>query len=354
MRILDRYIGTAIAGSILMVATILIAVFTFFEFIDELDAIGKGNYRLRDMLEFSLLRAPSLAYEILPIAALVGSLIGLGNLVFNRELIAMRAAGVSLPQIIGSVMKASTIVVVIAVIIGEFISPYTEQLALQRRAFARYDQITFKANHGLWIRDGKNFINIRSILPDDVLGEIFIYEFDDDNRLRVSTYAKKAKFSGQHWMLDDIQQTTFEHDRVKSHKLDRARWRSPLRPGLVNMVTIEPENLSMWDLGKYIRYLDSNGQNTRRYQQAFWFKVIYPLAAAVMVFLSLPILLTTLKNIGIGPRIVIGSVVGLVFHITNQVAGHVGVVHQLPPALIIPLPTVLTLVAAFALMHRIR
>lgn len=353
MKLLDRYIGKVIASSILLVAAILIAAFTFFEFIDELDNIGLGNYGISQIAEFSLLRAPSLAYEIFPIAALVGSLIGLGNLVANNEMVVIRASGVSLQRTIFAVMKAALAIVVIALIVGELIAPVTEQLARQRRAFARYDQMTFDTKQGLWMRDGQSYVNIEKVLPDNRVAGVYIYEFDSRNRLQASTHAKSAQYANSQWMLHDIQQTVFQPNQVTNRTIKQATWKSPFRPNMVNMVAIEAQNLSTWDLTKYIRYLRENEQNTQRYEQALWVKIIYPAAAAVMVFLAIPIVLASLKNVSIGRRVVIGSFIGLAFHITNQAMGHVGVVYGLWPALIIPLPTIVTLLVGVGLMRRI-
>lgn len=351
--ILDRYLGSTVSKAVLAVAAVLIAAFTFFEFLDELDSLGVGRYGFAQVVEFSLLRAPGLAYKLLPIAALIGSLIALGGMVANREMMVIRAAGVSIRRTVFAVMKAALGLVLLALIVGEWVAPRTEEFARQRRAFAQYDQITFKSQNGFWIRDAENYINIRHVLPGDLLEDIFIYQFDPKHRLKASTYAKNARYDGRQWTLLDIERTVFEQQQAKKQQIRRAAWQSLFKPELINMLVVEPDNLSMRALFRYIQYLKRNAQSTQRYEQALWVKIAYPLAAAVMVLLAVPLVLSKPQATGVGHRILLGSLIGMGFHILNQTAGHLGVVYSLNPGFVTMLPTLATLFIALFLLHRV-
>jgi lipopolysaccharide export system permease protein len=349
MRLLDRYIGRTVAGGTFLVTLALIAIFSFFQFLDELDSVGRGRYGVVQAIEYVLLSVPSLVYEMLPMAALIGSLIGLGALTSNSEITVMRAAGVSLARIIFAVLKAAAVIVVIAVLIGEFVAPPSEALASHRRSVAIADQIALKTRHGFWARDSQSYINIRRILPGDRVEEIYIYEFDEDDRLTASTFAQKAFYRDGQWILEDIEQTFFSTDGLTRQHLERAHWHSLLRPELLSLVVIEPNNLSVWDLASTIRYLRSNDQNSLRYEQAFWVKVFYPLAAGVMVFLAIPLVLRAERSVSMGKRIVLGALIGLAFHILNQAGTHIGAVYNLAPIISVSFPTALTFFIALYL-----
>lgn len=105
MNLLDRYIGMAIAGSTLIVLLALLALFSFGSFVAELDVVGKGDYTLVHAAQYVLLTLPRLAYQLFPVIALLGSVIGLGILASNNELVVMRAAGISVMRIALSVMR---------------------------------------------------------------------------------------------------------------------------------------------------------------------------------------------------------------------------------------------------------
>ncbi len=352
MKILDRYIGRTIIASVSLVLLILVALFTFFDFVDELEGLGEGSYGLEQIIMFLLLRLPRLCYEMMPMAALVGTLMGLGMLVSNGEMAVIRAAGVSLNRIVFSVMKSAVIIMMIALIIGEFISPYTEQQARNGRSIAKADQIAMKSKYGFWARDGQSYINIRKILPGDRVEQIFIYEFDGSNRLRVSTSAQSAQYQEGKWLLEGIKQTEISDDEITSREIKQASWDSLLKPELLNVVLIKPENLSLIELGRYLTYLRDNNQNTLQYEQAMWIKMFYPLATAVMVFLAIPIVLGKLKSATVGRKVMLGCLIGLIFHIVNQASGQMGMLFEFYPILSAGVPTILTFVIGLFMLRR--
>ena len=95
MLILDKYIARHIILGILFVMGLLLSLFTVFAFMDELNRVGQGNYSTVHAIQYVLLLLPGLAYQLFPMAALLGSTIGLGMMASNSELTVMRAAGIS-------------------------------------------------------------------------------------------------------------------------------------------------------------------------------------------------------------------------------------------------------------------
>ena len=332
MRTIDRYIASNIIASILTVLLALLAIFIFFAVIDELEEVGRGSYGIAQVFLYVIMSAPSLAYELFPMAALIGSLLGLGSMMRNGEITVVRCAGVSKFRIIVSVMKAGALFIVIAVMIGELIAPPAEAYARQYRSLAINDRIALKTRNGFWARDAHSYINIREILPGDQLRNIFIHEFDDNSELRTSTHAKRARYVRDQWILEEISQTIFSETGIEKRTVDHAAWDSLLQPDLIAMVAIQPDNLSVWTLVKYIRFLHNNGQSAQRYEHVLWVKVTYPFTSAVMVFLAIPMILRASRSTTIGQWVLIGGLIGLGFHLLNQASGHLGVVFDIAPA----------------------
>jgi len=353
MRILDRYIGRTVIASSLTMLLVLVGIFAFFQFLDELENIGQGRYGIPQVIEYVALSMPYLAYQLFPMAALVGALLGLGVLVNHSEIPPTRAAGISLPRIVTAALKASLLLMLLAVIIGEFIAPVTEEMARTDRSIAMADQITLKSRYGFWSRDGSSYINIRKILPGDRIESIYIYEFDQSNRLRTSTYAKSASYQQGHWLLEEIRQSIIGDEQITRREARRAAWDSLLKPELLNIVLIRPESLSLWELVKYIDYLRTNGQRSLPYEQAMWVKLVYPLATVVMVLLAVPMVLGRVREVKLGQRVMLGALIGLLFHILNQTSSQLGMLYDFSPLLSATGPTLLTLVAALLLLRRV-
>ncbi|TVO75553.1 LPS export ABC transporter permease LptG [Sedimenticola selenatireducens] len=353
MRVLDRYIGVSVIVSILITLLILVVLVGFVTLMDELGAAGTGDYTTSDVFYYVLLILPRRAYEVFPMAVLLGSLVGLGSLASNSELIAMRAAGVSLARIIGSVLKAGMLAMLVVVVIGEAIAPNTEQYAERMRASKMSQQITLKSKYGFWARDGGSFVNIRQILPGSQLKDIYIYEFSEERELLVSTYAEFAQYADEHWLLRGIQQTRFLKNGVESRQLDEATWESLLNPNILNVVVVRPTMLPVWGLYQYIDFMHENGQEATIYEVAFWGKVIMPLVTLVMVFLAVPFVFGVLRSVGIGQRIFAGSLLGLAFFLLNKVLGHMAVVYSLNPLFAAAVPGLLFLGLGFWFVRRI-
>ncbi len=333
MRLIDRYVANNVIASTLTVLLTLLAIFTFFALIDELEDVGRGSYGIVNALIFVAMSAPSLAYELFPMAALIGSLLGLGTMMRNGEITVIRCAGVSKFRVVVSVMKAGALFVAAAVLVGEVIAPPAEAFARQYRSVAINDRITLKTHNGFWARDGDSYINIREILPGNRIEDIFIYEFDANSELRTSTHARRALYVDGQWVLEDIAQTIISETSIERRVVERAGWDSLLRPDLIAMIAIQPDSLSLWTLVKYIRFLRDNGQTARHYEHALWVKLVYPFATGVMVFLAIPMVLRASRSTTVGQRVLVGGLVGLGFHLLNQAAGHLGTVYEVAPAI---------------------
>lgn len=350
MKILDRYIGWNIVAATATVLLVLVSIFTFFAFIDQLEDLGRGNYGIGKILVFVMFSVPSLTYQLFPMAALIGSLIGFGTLMRNGELAVIRCVGVSKGRVVLAVVKAGLVLLATAMLVGEFIAPPSERFANDYRSIAINERVTFKSENGFWARDGNSYINIREILPGDQLRDVFIYEFGGDNRLKLSTYAEFARYAEGEWILENIAQTVLDEEGLQRRTLPEASWDSILKPDLLQMVTINPDSLSIWSLFKYSQFLRTNGQNAQRYEHVMWLKLAYPIATVVMVVLAVPMVMRASRSVTVGQRVLVGAIIGLGFHLLNQAAGHLGVVYEIPPFISATGPALMmTLVAAWLL-----
>lgn len=353
MTVLQRYIATTILSSTLLVLLVLLGLYTFMDFIAELEDLGKGHYQLAEIFSYIALSMPKRIYELLPIAALLGSVLGLGNLASQSELVAMRAAGISVQQINKAVMIVAVFLMIIAVFIGEVLRPPAEQKARELQSAAQTGTVGSRSDHGFWTRDGLHFNHIRQILPDGRFAGISIYEFDSQNRLRIVITAKEARYNDDSWTLTDVIQSTIDEKGVQVRAVEYANWQSQLNPGMANIVVVPPEFLPVWNLMKYISYLEDNYQQADQYKMAFWMKIMMPISSAVMVFLAVPFIFGPLRSAPVGGRILAGSLAGVGFHLFNQSFQHIGLVFGVLPWLSAAFPTLAFAVLGWYLMKKI-
>lgn len=352
MRRLDQHIGTTVLFSILVVAVIILGLDLLFAFINELDDLKKGDYSAMEALIYVLLTSPRRFYDMLPLSALVGCLVGLGTLASHSELTVMRAAGVSVARIIGSVMKPLLVLMVAGALIGEYVSPYTENLAESRRAIAQGSGEAIKSR-GLWHREGNDFIHINAVQPNGVLHGVTRYRFDGQRNLLETSFARRASAQEQGWLLEDVETTHFIEDGHTSTSRDlQQHWDVELSSELLKVVVLDPDLLSMAGIWRYQTYLAEQGLNNSQYWLAFWKKLLQPVATAALVFVAISFIFGPLRSVTLGQRVFTGVLVGFGFRIVQDLLGPSSLVFGFPPLIAVALPIAVLLVMGGVLMRR--
>jgi len=352
LRILDRYLGRAVLGGTTLTLAVLLPLLGFFILADEMDGVGEGNYFFLDALQFVALSMPRYAYQLFPIATLIGALVGLGSLAGSSELVAMRAAGVSIGRIIYAALKAGLLLALIAVGIGEGIAPVAEQTALQMRSLAKEGQVTLQSPYGFWARDGNAFVNIKEILSGTNLRDISIYELDDQRELSVATHASDARYVAGQWLLQDISLSRISESGIEVEHIDETGWNSLLDPSLLRIVVVEPHVLPVWGLWKYIQFMTVNEQDSGAYEVVFWGKIVQPFLIMAMIFVSIPILLGSSRSTGLGRRIFLGILVGIAFYLISRTFSYLSLLFELSPVVAAVTPPLLFLVGAMWVLRR--
>ncbi|PXX66117.1 lipopolysaccharide export system permease protein [Pseudomonas sp. LAMO17WK12:I10] len=348
---LDRYIGNSVLLAILAVLGIILGLASLFAFIDEMGS-ASDSYTVMDVLSFVALTAPRRLYEMLPMAALIGCLIGLGSLASNSELTIMRAAGVSIGRIVWAVMKPMLFLMVAGVLIGEYVAPATESQAQASRALAQGSGDAQSSKHGLWHRQGEEFIHINAVQPNGLLYGVTRYHFDDQRHMLSSSFARQARFEENYWQLSDVTTTYFREGSTEVINVPQERWDVALSPQLLSTVVMAPESLSISGLWGYIHYLADQGLNNGRYWLAFWVKVLQPLVTAALVLMAISFIFGPLRSVTLGQRVFTGVLVGFTFRIAQDLLGPSSLVFGFSPLFAVLVPAGICALAGAWLLRR--
>jgi len=351
VRKLDGYIGSSVFMAIIAVLGIILGLASLFAFIDEMSDIS-DTYTLWNASEFVLLTAPRRLYDMLPMAALIGCLIGLGSLASNSELTIMRAAGVSIGRIVWAVMKPMLVLMLAGVLIGEYVAPVTENKAQADRSLAQGGGEAQSSKRGLWHRQGEEFVHINTVQPNGLLLGVTRYRFDNERHMLSSSFARRAQYQDDHWQLTEVTSTLFRGDHTEVVQTPEERWDVALTPQLLNTVVMAPESLSITGLWDYIHYLSDQGLNNDRYWLAFWTKVLQPLVTAALVLMAISFIFGPLRSVTLGQRVFTGVLVGFVFRIAQDLLGPSSQVFGFPPLLAVLLPAGICALAGLWLLRR--
>ncbi|MDR1350749.1 MAG: LPS export ABC transporter permease LptG [Zoogloeaceae bacterium] len=363
MKIHERYLARELLLAILLVLMALLTLYAFFDTIESLKNVGRGQFSVQHAFLYVALRLPGRIYELMPIAVLIGALYALANLARHSELTVLRASGMSTFALLKLLFKAAGVFALAALFLGETLAPFSERAAQEIRTKAIYNVIAREFVSGLWVKDDRAFVNIRAATQDARLEGVRIYQFDDENRLNYVLEAEGGEFLGKgQWRLTGVVRTVLgdlktlrlenhsENARSRVEREDEMRWNSALSPDIISVLMISPERMSLIGLWNYWRHLANNRQNTSRYEIALWKKLFYPAAALVMMALALPFASRHSRMGGVSLQIFAGVMVGVVFHMLNALFSSLGVLRDWPPFASALAPSALFLLAAASMI----
>jgi len=348
---LELYIARHVLSAIAVVLLIVVGLDLLSALIDELDRLGE-RYPFTGMLQYLALTTPRRIYEMMPLSALVGCLIGLGTLASQSELTVMRAAGFSTARIVLGVFKPVLLLMVLELALGQFIAPASERLAQSGRAVAMAGDGILRAGEGAWHRDGNEFIHIAAVEPGGIIHGVTRYRFDQEQGLLRSSYARIGEAAEDGWLLQDIRETRFVDGRTEADSLEREHWVTGLSPELLSVIIVEPSDLSITGLARYAGYLEQQGINSDSYRLAFWGKLLQPLSIAALVLIGVSFIFGPLRNVTAGQRVIAGVIGGVGFKFAQDLLGPASSVFGFSPLLAILLPILICFAVGLLLLRR--
>ena len=352
MKILTRYLSREIYGSLLLVFAALIMLFAFFDLLGELNDLGRGNYNIGRALLFVLLTVPTRIYELFPVGVLIGTIFALVQMAANSELTIYRSSGASLKQMIYALLKIGLPLMVLSLVCGELIAPPSMRLAQELRLKALNSQVSFKEfRSGVWVKDERNFVNVKNVLPDTTLLNVSIYEFDESFLLLGITDAQRAIYLQEgSWQLEGVMQTRFDKRGAQVSHEAHKEWHSAITPDILRVLMVVPEQMSAWSLYLYTQHLRENKQESARYEIEMWNKLVYPFGVMVMMLLALPFAAHQRRQGGISGKIFSGIVLGLSFYFIGRLFAHLGTLNNWQPLLSASAMTVIFLFLALSML----
>ena len=327
--IINRYLVRNIQLGILGAALVLLSLALFSIFVGEVDNMGTGDYGLLQVIQFVALRAPGKLVEFLPLAVLLGSILSLGALASNSEIIAMQASGLSLARLMGAVMQAALIIAILSFLLAQWVVPQSETSARQLKYSKQTQTTTLRANQGLWIKDDSRVLQIASLLPNGIARDIEIFQFDARGKLYSITHAESAIPRGKGWELHQVEQSIIGEESTSAQYFDQLIYEGNLSHELLDVLLIEPRQMSIIELHSYISFLEENKLNANVEQLLFWQNVFAPLTIMVMCLMALPFVLGAQRQANSGQRLLMGILLGLAFVVVKKLLTQLGVWFEL-------------------------
>jgi len=330
---------------------ILVSAFSLIALVRELDSVGKGTYSASGAALYVLLTLPGWMVELAPAMALLGAIVGLGELAAGEELIVMQALCVSRARIAWSVLKTGILVMIAVMGVQEFVAPQLNQLAFERRTQAISG--IESTRRGFWSRDGQRVVHVRRLLHGQIPSEIEIYHFDNNGALRFVAWAKEAVIQdSKRWILHDVRQQIILNNKILTERFAQLPWESPFTQEQITTIVLPVEMLSPTELYGYVQYLKQAGLASERPELTLWQSISMPLSTLAMVILAIPYVLGPIRQVSAGKRMLHGGLIGASFHAGRQLTIQLGSLFHLSAPLVTLGPVVVMLGVAVWLYRR--
>ena len=341
--------------SIAFVAMGFLALFFFFDLVDELPHIGKsfaggmfGTYQIQHALLYLALLIPNHLYELLPIAVLIGGVFVMARFAHSSEFTILRTSGLGPGLALRLMLVLGAALVAITFVIGDYVAPLADKTSQLLKA--RYlGQISI-GQTGAWLKEKKGnksyAVNVSAMSANTVMLNVRVFEFDTAGSILSTTHAKEAVFENDNsWTLKNVRKSDYAIDgragnassnstkdataktktaSIKQSQLERYRWPTELNANMVTVALLKPDRMGTLDLYQYIRHLDANKQVAQLYEIQFWKKVFYPLSCIVMLVLALPFAYLHFRSGGITAYVFGGVMVGISFFVLNNIFDYFG------------------------------
>lgn len=354
MNILDRYISRTIIVSTLMVAAVIIGIQSFLSMVQQLHDVGLKNYTMLHAFILVPMELPAQFYQLFPMAAFLGAMIGLGKLSASSELIVMRAAGVSMKRIAWGVMKAAILMVIIMTLLGEGLGPVWQQQAEKMRYHDLYPTQNATVLNSIWLHENNSFTHIHQLADNNTMVGVTRYSFSSQGRLLKATSAQSGQYVNGAWQLSHLTHTNFTNNKTTTSTEKQADLHVVFQPNLQVQMQVTSAQETVKDLYHTIEYRRMIGLGVNQFVFLFWQRILQPLTTLIMISLAVPFVFGSYRDVSMGVRILGGVLVGFIFYMMNQLFGPITLVYQFPPLLAAIIPTCVFFVISVILLMRAR
>jgi lipopolysaccharide export system permease protein len=352
---LDRYLYRTVLVYTFMAMAVMLTLAALVLFFTQQSDIGVGNYGAGDAFLNTLLNLPQTAFELLPIGAMIGALMGLGHLAAGSELVVTRASGVSVWRIGWPVGLAGLTLAVTMYGIGEYAAPPMAQFAKREKTTAKMADVSFAGSSSAWVKDGNLILRVQTGDADHAFGGVSVFQLDGPTRL--SSILRAARISVAdpgHWNLHDVATSRFDKDHVEADTRNEETMHSTVNPDFLGLAATDPQLLTLHGLASYIDHLRRNHLDTAVFEIGFWSRIARLFAVIVVTLLALPFVFGPLRTTGAGTRTVIGVLLGVLFFLVTRTVENGGQLFDLNPMLVGWLPTLCVTLCTVVAISRTR
>ena len=369
MKIRERYIRKILTNFTLVVLVIWLGVYSFFNFLSEMSSIGQVNYTILEAIRYIALQIPEVAYKHASPVILLGCVLGMGHLATTNQLIVLRISGMSIFKLTVSTIKTALIFFIAVVIIGEGFAPFANEEADKGRSLALGISNASQSQEGFWIRDGRNFINVKKNIDGKIFNDVTIIEVNpsevnSSNKISTVMTSEVATFDGKSKSLEMHKAEIVsidgsnEIDRISIEEFDITLLEEPIPyikkvsfdQDLIDSLKKEPEEMTWVNIHYQLQFLKDNKLRSEIFEVEYYKRLVKPITLVAMILLAMLFIFSSTRDVTLGRKIFFGIALGLSFELLSRISGAMALSFDINPFMSAFLPTIVVMVIAITLL----
>ena len=356
MKIRDRYITKTLLNYTLVVLLVWLSIYSFFNFLEELNSVGQANYTAFEAIKYILLQMPEVAYKQASPVILLGCVLGMGYMATTNQLVVMRVSGNSILKLTAITIKAALFFIIVIIAVGEIFAPLASEEAEKGRANALGQKIALQSQEGFWIREGGNYINVENNIDGSFYTDITIYQVSPANKIETIITSESANFDGTSLDMNNVDIFSINEinssTEITSKKRNNYNLTVSFDQDLIDSLKKDPKELTTWKIIKQIQFLSINKQTSSIFEVELYKRLVKPATLVAMILLAMIFIFGSNRDASLGRKIFLGVALGLSFEMISRVGGALSLSYNFSPLIGAVLPTLIIIVLAIVLLSR--
>jgi len=356
MNINNRYIFKTLTSYTLTVLLVWLSIYSFFNFLEEINNVGKADYTSFKAMKYIALNIPDVIHNHATSIILVGFVLGMGHLSSTNQLVVMRISGISIFKMTMLTIKISLFFVFFSIFIGEILAPWSNQYAEKQRSYALGISSISSNQDGFWIKDGEKFINVKQNLDGKLFLDVTIFEVDPSSIIKTVTKAENAEFDGNNLQINNANIYKIDNlksiDNIATENIQKLSKPVSFDQDLIEDLKKSPEDLTTWKIIKQINYLSDNNLRSDFFEIELYKRLIKPFTLIAMILIGMLFVFGSNRSATLGRKIFFGVAIALAFEMFARLSNAFAIGFDVNPILISTLPTLIVMLISFGILSR--
>lgn len=358
--IIDRYIAKLFLAFFLGGMLVFVFLFIAVDFMTNISRYGASSSAV---VRYYANYAPAIAYQMMAVSCLLGTIFTLSTLNKNNELIALFSSGMSLARISTPILVLIVTISSVSFWLNDRVMPTLNQ----KKSYIEFVEIKKKPglystvkSDKIWYRSGNILFNIKTLSAEQATAQgLTMYYLDSGFKLIQMITAKTVKLDGQTWELGNGTVTLFTNDPTGSNVPMTQNFQTKTiavseDTGDIQKSSQSTDTLRVAELRRYIDRNKAAGLETLRYEVDYHAKFSFAFAAFVMSMLGIPFSATRARQGGTAMNVGITIFLAFAYYAAYSSGITMGRHGAMPPIVAVWIPNVAGILVSVFFLIRLK